>query len=204
MHSENTRQSLLQKVKAGDFRAWERLAALYRPFITNWAAGNTSSHADAEDLAQEILLAMVRSLPRFEHNGRPGAFRTWLRTVAVHATSDYYRARRGEPRGTGDAALHTQLQTLEDPSSDLAIAWDREHDQYVLNRLIEMAAAEFEPQSMEVFRRLTLEGASADVVARDLKMSPGAVYTTKSRVMTRLRELSDGLLDWDADADLPM
>jgi RNA polymerase sigma-70 factor (ECF subfamily) len=196
MDLQDTHVSLLQEAKTGDNRAWQRLADLYRPFLVGWAKRHAPEFHDAEDLAQDILLAVLRALPRFEHNGRRGAFRAWLRTVAVHCTHDFWSARQDQPRGTGDTGMLASLQELQDPTSRLAQSWDREHDEFVLNRLLDQIAAEFEPQTMQAFRRLALDGQPTATVTEELKMSPGAVYMAKSRVLQRLRQLAEGLVDW--------
>jgi RNA polymerase sigma-70 factor (ECF subfamily) len=199
MDPQDTRISLLQQAKTGENGAWQRLADLYRPFLNGWAKRHAPAFHDAEDLTQDILLAVLRSLSGFEHNGRRGAFRTWLRTVAVHSAHDFWSARHTEPRGSGDTAILASLHELEDPNSELAHAWDRKHDEFVLNRLFEQIAAEFEPQTMQAFRRLALDGQPAARVTEELKMSAGAVYMAKSRVLNRLRQLADGLVTWDGD-----
>jgi RNA polymerase sigma-70 factor (ECF subfamily) len=199
MELQDTRLSLLEQARTGSSPAWQRLIEVYQPFLSGWARRHTNSSQDAEDLAHEILLVLLRSLHRFEHNGRPGAFRSWLRTIAAHTTHDFWSAKQRTPHGTGDTAVLNMLKELEDPSSALTAAWDREHDQFVLKRLLEEVAIEFEPQTMQAFRRLALEGAAADRVAEELNLSVGAIYTAKSRVLQRLRQLSVGLLDWSPE-----
>jgi RNA polymerase sigma-70 factor (ECF subfamily) len=196
MCTHDTRVSLLQAARSGGDDAWQRLADLYRPFLAGWARRHAPALHDAEDLAQDILLAVLRALPRFEHNGRRGAFRAWLRSVAVSCTHDFWSARCAQPRGTGDSALLASLHELEDPTSGPARAWDREHDAYVLRHLLDQVAVEFELQTMQAFRRLALDGQPAATVTAELKMSAGAAYMAKSRVMQRLRQLAEGLVDW--------
>lgn len=203
MNQSLTHQSILQGARSGDPLAWRRLTELYRPFIVSWARRHTVWEQDAEDLAQEILAEVVRYLPSFEHNGRPGAFRSWLRTLAVHTTGHFWSAHDKQPRGTGDSAVQASLNELSNGDSGLSKAWDCEHDQYVLNRLLEQVALEFEPPTMTAFRRQALDDASAEVVAQELNMAVGAVYTAKSRVFKRLRQLSEGLLDWGGGSDRP-
>jgi len=55
--------------------------------------------------------------------------------------------------------------------------------------------AEFEHQTWEAFRRATIEGQPPARIALDLKMSIQAVYQAKSRVLRRLRQELDGLLE---------
>lgn len=203
LKSQLTHLSLLQGAKSGEPTAWHRLMELYRPLIAGWARRHTPGEQDAEDLGQEILAEVVRYLPTFEHNGRPGAFRTWLRTLAVHATSRFSTARAKQPQGTGDSAVLVSLHELAQDDSGLSKVWDQEHDQYVVNRLLQQVALEFEPITIKAFRRQTLDNASADVVAQELNMSIGAVYTAKSRVFLQLRQLSEGLLDWNDESSQP-
>ena len=68
-----TRQSLLIRAQAGDEASWKDLTDLYHPFLMNWLRQQNLPEADRDDLAQEILVSVVKSLRSFEHSGRPGA-----------------------------------------------------------------------------------------------------------------------------------
>ena len=87
-----TRQSLLLRAQAGDEGAWKDLADLYRPLIVGWLRRQGVPADEVDDLVQEILLAVVQSLPSFSHSGRRGAFRAWLRTIARNRTCDFWKA----------------------------------------------------------------------------------------------------------------
>jgi RNA polymerase sigma-70 factor (ECF subfamily) len=54
---------------------------------------------------------------------------------------------------------------------------------------------EFEPLTLQAFRRLALDGVSGANAAQELGLSVAAVYTAKSRVLHRIREEADGLID---------
>jgi RNA polymerase sigma-70 factor (ECF subfamily) len=189
---DETRQSLLQRAQGGDEAAWKDLAELYRPLLHSWLRRQGAPISDLDDLIQEILLSAVRSLPSFSHSGQTGAFRSWLRTIACHRASDYWKARRREPAGADPAAA---LAQVEDSDSELSRQWDQEHDQYVLRCLLELVEQEFESSTVRAFRRLALEGASGAAVAEEIGMSVAATYVAKSRVLRRIRELAEGLID---------
>jgi RNA polymerase sigma-70 factor (ECF subfamily) len=190
-----TRQSLLLMAQAGDAGAWSDLCELYRPLIVGWLRRQSIPDAEIDDLVQEIFLAVVGSLPSFIHSGRRGAFRSWLRTIAFNYSCDYWKSpsRRSTPPGDDRAAEAIRL--LEDPDSRLNRYWDEEHDRYVLRCLLETIELEFEPATVKVFRRVALDGASGAEAAGELGMTLGAVYAARSRVLRRLRELADGLID---------
>ena len=91
--------------------------------------------------------------------------------------------------------VHAMLDGLDDPSSDLSRLWDREHDQHVIGRLLELLEPDFRPATWRAFRRQVLEGAPAEAVAAELGLSVNAVLIAKSRVLQRLRRLSENLID---------
>ena len=190
-----TRQSLLLRAKSGEADAWAALTDLYRPLILGWLNRQGVPPRDREDLSQEVLLNVVKHLPGFEHSGRRGAFRAWLRTVVCSRTADYWRAADAGTRAAGGSGAAAALQQLADPDSDLNRQWDDEHDRYVLACLLDMVEEEFEPVTLRAFRRLALDGASGAEAAQELGLSVGAVYVAKSRVLSRIRQEAEGLID---------
>jgi RNA polymerase sigma-70 factor (ECF subfamily) len=190
-----TRQSLLLRAQDGDENAWKDLTDLYRPLVVGWLRYQAVPADDVDDLVQEILLAAVQNLSAFSHSGRSGAFRSWLRTIAHNCACDFWKAqgRRGRAAGGTDGA--EVLRQLEDPASGLNRQWDEEHDRYVLRCLLDLMELEFEPATVKAFRRVALEGAPSAEVAQELGLSVGAVYAAKSRVLRRLREVAEGLID---------
>ncbi len=190
-----TRHSLLLLAQAGDAGAWADLCELYRPLIVGWLRRQAIPESDTDDLVQEIFLAVVGSLPSFIHSGRRGAFRSWLRTIALNYSCDYWKSPSRRSAATGDDLAAEAIRLLEDPTSLLNRYWDDEHDRYVLRCLLETIELEFEPATVRAFRRVALEGASGAEAAGELGMTLGAVYAARSRVLRRLRELADGLID---------
>src|SRR5262249_16682454 len=73
--------------------AWDRLVALYTPLLDAWLTAAGLQPADREDLTQRALEILVRQLPDFEHSGRPGAFRAWLRGITVNLLREFWRGR---------------------------------------------------------------------------------------------------------------
>jgi RNA polymerase sigma-70 factor (ECF subfamily) len=54
---------------------------------------------------------------------------------------------------------------------------------------------EFEPTTVRAFRRLAFDGASGAEVAGELGLSVAAAYMAKSRVLQRIRQEAEGLID---------
>ena len=190
-----TRQSLLFRAQTGEENAWKDLTGLYRPLIVGWLHHQGVPAGDVDDLTQEVLLSVVQHLPAFEHSGRRGAFRAWLRTIVCSRTIDYWRTVAAGTQGQGGSSATMALQQLADPDSDLNRQWDEQHDQYVVDCLLDLVQEEFEPATLQAFRRLALEGASGADVAQELGLSVAAVYMAKSRVLQRIRQEAEGLID---------
>ena len=191
----STRLSLLAEAGAGADQAWSRLVEMYRPLVYGWLRRHDVAHHDAEELTQDVLSVVFQELPTFSHSGRTGAFRHWLRQITVNRARGFWRAGRISRAAAGNSSFQSMVDQLADESSALSRVWDREHDQHILRELLRRMESEFTPATMQAFRRQVFDGASADEVAAELKMSVGAAYSAKSRVLRKLRQQAAGLVD---------
>lgn len=192
----STSLSLLERLRADPKdTAWQNLVEIYTPLIQNWLRRHQVKEADSDDISQEVLAVVIRRLPEFEHNGREGAFRNWLRTITVNCLRDFWRSRKNRPTATGDSDFQELLAQLEDPASGLTQIWNQDHDRHVTRKLLEMLRPQFEPVTWQAFQRFALDGLSAAEVARELKVTTNVVFIAKSRVLARLRQEAEGLLE---------
>jgi RNA polymerase sigma-70 factor (ECF subfamily) len=192
----DTPVSLLEGVRARpDGDSWRRLVDLYAPLIRGWLRRHLLPDADADDLVQDVLAVLVRELPHFEHSGRTGAFRSWLRTVTVHRLRDFWRGRRYRPEATGTSDFLDKLEQLEDPDSGLSHIWDQEHDRHVVARLLELIRPDFQASTWQAFEAVMLRGELPAAAAQRLGVSINAVLLARWRVMRRLRREAQGLID---------
>lgn len=194
--SETTSISLIHRIcDETDAQAWQRFVGVYRPLLMRWASRFDVQNDDAEDLAQDVMLVVMRELPRFQHNHNPGAFRNWLRTILVNRLREFWRSREYRPAVIGKSDFQQQLDQLAEEHSGISRIWNREHDEFVMKKLMDSVEPQFEPQTWLAFRRQVIEGIRADSVATELGMKLGAVYMAKSRVLSALRRESTGLVD---------
>lgn len=190
-----TSASLLERLRTSpDEAAWRRLDDLYRPLIRGWLLRDASLGAESDDVVQEIMSVLIRELPGFRRR-RCGSFRRWLRNITAHRLGAFYRSRKNRPRALGGSLEDSPLMQLADANSELGRQWDREHDRYVLNRLMELIEPLFEPATLAAFRRVALDGITPARAAEELSLSLNAVLVAKSRVLNRLRQEAKGLID---------
>jgi RNA polymerase sigma-70 factor (ECF subfamily) len=138
---------------------------------------------------QEVLALLVEKLPTFTYDPQQ-SFRAWLRTVTVNKCRDLLRknttaAARSVPLESGDAFLPDPMELFT----------DEEYQQSLVQRALEVMQTEFEPKTWKACWELVTSGDTASAVAQRLGMTENAVYLAKSRVLRRLRQELDVLLD---------
>jgi len=150
---------------------------------------------DADDLAQLVLMAVAKDIASFDHNGRRGAFRTWLKRILVNRLRDYWKSRAKSRVAPASTDVVARLGQLEDPASDLSRLWNHEHDTYVLKKLLAAAEPHFAPKTWRAFVRVVIDRVPAHQVAEEFEMTLNAVFIAKSRVVSRLRQEAKGLVE---------
>lgn len=90
--------SLLQRAQKGDASAIERLIELYQDTIYSMALSFTKNPHQAEDLAQEAWIKILRGLPRFRHDSK---FSTWIYRVTMNSFLNATRAVKREQEVVG-------------------------------------------------------------------------------------------------------
>lgn len=183
-----TRASLLIRVRdRADQTAWQEFVEIYRPVILRLARQKGMQDADAEDVAQEVLVAVAKAVEQREHDPRRARFRTWLNRVAYNAILNALT--RGLPdRGSGDSArlmLLSQHASRTGPDSRLLRL---EHRREVFRWAAMRVRREFHQATWDAFWLTAVEGRAVEAVAEQLARNPGAIYAARSRVIRRIQE----------------
>jgi RNA polymerase sigma-70 factor (ECF subfamily) len=189
LHSSvgSTSSSLIERVKARDDDAWQRLVRLYGALVLYWCRKSGLPPTDRNDVFQDVFRSVARHIAEFRHDHKEDSFRGWLRTITRSKICDHFRQIGRELPAVGGTDAYQQLLQVaddkDDPASEMEI---------VLKQALAMVEAEFEPKTWIAFWRATVDGLPTDVVAKELSMSTAAVRQSKSRVLRRLREELDG------------
>jgi RNA polymerase sigma-70 factor (ECF subfamily) len=179
-----TRNSLLLKLRdPADCDAWHEFAAVYRPVVYRMARRRGMQDADAQDLAQGVLMSVARAIGQWEADPNRARFRTWLARVARNAIIDTFR-RTYPDAGKGGTTQVTRLEQQPAPDDEI----DREHHREVFRWAARQVRWEFAEETWLAFWQTTVENKSPKDVATELGKSVGAVYIARSRVMQRLQQ----------------
>jgi RNA polymerase sigma-70 factor (ECF subfamily) len=186
---------LLERAKADDAAAWDRLVGLHAPLVLHWCRRWGLQDADAADVFQEVFQAVATHLAGFRKERAGDTFRGWLRTVTRNKVHDHFRRRGREPGALGGSAGHSLLAGLPAPAPpEDDSAADVEADRDLCLRGLDLIRGDFEERTWQAFWATAVEDRAPRDVAAELSMSPGAVRVAKSRVLQRLREELGDLL----------
>jgi RNA polymerase sigma-70 factor (ECF subfamily) len=121
--SADTDRQLVEKVQAGDKRAFDLLVLKYQPRILGLVARYVKDSHEVQDVAQEAFIKAYRALPRFRGDS---AFYTWLYRIAINTAKNHLVARGRRPPGVDidvEDAEHYEtggaLREAENPENHL-------------------------------------------------------------------------------------
>lgn len=188
--------SLLDRLAAnGEDADWQRLLFVYQPFVANVVRGYPQLASQADDVTQEVMMVLMRELPHFRRK-RTGSFRSWLRGVTVNQLRTALRkSKKFQQTDESVRSLEEQVNELADPASIASQKWDEEHDQAVMNRIVQVVRKDFKELTWQAFQKYAIEDQPPAEVADFLNVSLNSVLLAKSRVMRRMREEAAGLID---------
>jgi RNA polymerase sigma-70 factor (ECF subfamily) len=183
--SSMTSTTLLLRLQhsPSDHAAWAEFVERYGRRIQGWCRQWGLQEADAQDVAQTVLVKLLRAMETFRYDPKQ-RFRAWLKTVTHHAWQDWVRSRKQIATG-GDCSADDPLQSLA-ARDDLASWMEGAYEQELLDEALVRVRPRVQPQTWEAFRLTTYEGLSGAEVAGRLGMAITSVYKAKSNVQKML------------------
>lgn len=169
--------------------SWSEFVDLYAPVLYRWNLAAGMQPADAQEIVQEVLLFVHERLDTFERR-RPGAFRAWLRQVAVNKTRELRRRRALDARVGG---ARDDLDSLPDPKTEAA--WSARYAEDLFHRACEMVQPDVENKTWRIFMRVYVDRQPPAAVAREFGVSRNMVYVAQCRCLARVRRIVDRYLD---------
>jgi RNA polymerase sigma factor (sigma-70 family) len=183
-----TRASLLIRIRDGNDRdAWTQFLQVYGPVVYSFARKRGLQDADAADLMQDVMRSVSTAAKNLQYDPRKGSFRGWLFTVSRNRIFNFLSKRKNQSQASGDSAEHDRLNNVA-AAADGEADWDQEYQRQVFAWAAEAVKGEFQANTWQAFWQTAVDGRSPAEVGKELKLSAGAVYVAKSRVLARLRD----------------
>ena len=184
-----TRASLILRLQnRGDVTAWEEFVRIYSPFIRRVAVHQGFQAVDADDIVQEVLLSVARSVTAWVQRTDRGSFRAWLLRLARNRAFDLIHARATRTQGEDGPEAERALGELA-AKSDLSLVLDMEHERAVFQWAADQVREAVADHTWRAFWLTRVEGLSVDEAAKKLNVRAGNIYFARSRVLARIREL---------------
>jgi RNA polymerase sigma-70 factor (ECF subfamily) len=187
MDPQPTRASLLLKLRdTKNADAWEQFAHVYTPIVYGFCRKQGLQDADASDVSQEVMRAVARAMQQFEYDHNRGKFRSWLLTVTRSKLSNFFRSRQRQPEPHGNTSIQNLLD--REPTPVERSTWDAEYHRRLFHWAADQVKPTVQSSSWQAFWRTTIDQEDPTSVAADLKLTVGALYVAKSRVLAKLKE----------------
>jgi RNA polymerase sigma factor (sigma-70 family) len=187
--SSGTRPTLLDRLREGaDTLAWDEFFQRYWRLMYAWARRRGCSDDTAEEIVQEVMLAVFERRDVYRYDPQRGRFRDWLGTLVRNKVVDHRRRPSGRVRGRGG---DPEAGFAEPEAADLApdAAWETAFEETLLVVLLDLIQREMNPRTYQAFELFTLHEVPAAKVAETTGLTPNAVYQARKNVLRRLREL---------------
>jgi len=189
-----TRQTLIQRLKdTGNDDAWKEFYDFYRQSILGWARKLGCSPAKADDVFQETMVCLLRTMSSFEYD--PGKrFHSYLKTIVKGRCYDLFRKESRYIAASSDNSGNEQLNfSLDLLSSEKSESISLEDDNIWLSSLVQQALRrvydKVDQQTYKSFCMYVLEGYSVDEVSERLgNLRKGTIYQQKSRMLQMLEK----------------
>ncbi len=178
--SRRTDAELVHACRSGSQAAWDELVSRYTRLVYSIPRRYRLAEADAEDVHQDVFLALYRHLDALRDDDR---LASWLITTA-HRSS--WRIGRQNPQ-TADDLAH-RIEDVGQAAPDQARAWEEQD-------LVHRALATLGDPCESLLRALFLRAAEPDYVAiaDELGMKIGSIGPTRARCFGKLAPLMEEL-----------
>ncbi|MDQ1322658.1 MAG: Sigma-70 family polymerase sigma factor [Actinomycetota bacterium] len=165
---------------AGSRDALREVVEIIRPIVVRYIRARLGTAErvglSADDVAQEVCLAAIQALPRYQDQGRP--FLAFVYGIASHKVADAHRA-AGRNRSEPTDSVPERF-SLDAGPEQMAIQADS------AARMKQLLAVLPEKQR-EILTLRIVVGLSAEETAEAVGSTPGAVRVAQHRALARLK-----------------
>jgi len=190
----STRRSLLTRLKKwDDSEGWKEFFDTYWKLLYGFARKASFTDGEAQDLVQETIAAVAKSIPGFHYDPKVGTFKSWLFTILHRRIIDRQRKRQREVVIVDDIAgkdsTTRPIDRVPDPSGpDLNRIWENEWHQHLFENALGRVKQKVEARQFQIFDCYVLQEWPVTDVAKRLRVSEQQVYTAKHRIGALLKE----------------
>jgi RNA polymerase sigma-70 factor (ECF subfamily) len=168
------------------------ITELYAGLVYHWIRKSGLSPENAQDTSQEVFISVNRNLKEFQRTKADQSFRAWIRVITRRKITDHFRKNSGVEKPIGgdknpiDFATDKENEEDEENNQDQAI---------VYKKALQFIKGEFADKDCRAFLLLVVDEIPAKDAAQRLGISVNSVYIAKSRILKRLLDVFEDLID---------
>ena len=176
-----------------DQAGWQEFFNIYWRLIYAVARRSGLSDAEAQDVVQETVISVAKSISGFVYDPALGSFKGWLMRVIQRRITDVHRKKhyqQGDKKFPKEEVLDTQLMAThpDKASVDLQQTWEEEWQRNAIETACERVRVHANPRDFQIFDLHVNKGLGVKEVATRLGVKTPQVYMAKYRISTLLKK----------------
>ncbi len=189
-----TRQSLLERLRdSADDESWRAFFETYWRLIyfTGIKAGLTE--VEAQDLVQDTIISVFKSMEDFHYARQNGSFKNWLLGLTRWRIIDQFRKRQKNlttlPESCGsDSHAGVTAPIGQEVTFDLEATWDKEWTENLMQAAVERVKRKVNPKHWQIFDLYTFQEWPLRRITAALGVSSAKVYIVNHRLKQALKK----------------
>ena len=180
-----TRSSLINRLKATiNGESWEVFFNTYWELIYSVARRAGLSEADSQDIVQETIIKVHKSLDRFQYNRERGSFKGWLRTITRSRLNEHFKKQQRQPPTQQPREDEDDpLTNLADPQGpEIERIWSEEWSRSLIQRALAFLKQQVSLKQYQIFKCHCIDEWTVKEVCDALNVNAAQVYMAKKRV----------------------
>src|SRR5262252_5702361 len=188
-----TRRSLVDRlVNWDDQKRWQEFFDTYWKLIYSTARKSGLTDAEAQEVVQETVITVAKSIDKLKYDPAIGSFKGWLLQITRWRVADQFRKRESgnaKRPGSPDNRSTATIERLPDSRViDLDAIWEAEWKQNLFEAAIARVKKKVEPKQFQIFDCYVRKEWPAQKVAARLGINIGQVYLARHRVSALLKK----------------
>lgn len=191
----STRRSLITRLRdRDDHEGWQEFFQTYWKLIYSVALKSGLTRTEAEDVVQETVLTVAKTMDRFRYVPEKCRFKTWLMRITRLRIVDQFRKRGPEFVPLDGLAQSTSTETGWEAGTPISTEpfvqtlWDEEWRKNLIDAAMDRVKRKVKPLHYQIFYLSTVKELRASHVARTLGTSAAQVYLVKHRVAALVKQ----------------
>jgi len=181
-----TRSSLINRLKATiNGESWEVFFDTYGDLIFNVARRAGLSEADAQDIVQETIVKVHKSLDRFQYDRNRGSFKGWLHSVTRSRLAEHFKKqqKRLPLNQPFNDTTDEPTADISDPKGlELERIWDEEWQKNLIHSSLTRTKRIVSPKQFQIFKCYCIDEWTVTEICKALNVNSAQVYMAKQRV----------------------